>query len=119
LSGFVLLTDGLEGESVSKGFFRNTSFRLCLGLVTAVVGFLKFLSVVPGNYPVVGDIAPALGGLLSGAVLLYEFYKARATVSSPVTDGVSGFLGVHKKVIGGVSIVTAVLHFLFPTALFL
>jgi hypothetical protein len=119
LSGFVLLSDGLEGEGVSKGFFRNSSFRLCLGLVTAVVGILKFLSVVPGNYPVVGDIAPALGGLFSGVALLYEFYRAHATIPSKTADSISGFISMRKKVIGGIAIAAAVLHFLFPTALFL
>jgi hypothetical protein len=119
LSGFVLLTDGLDGEGVSKGLFRNSSFRLCLGAATAVVGLLKFLSVVPGDYPVVGDMAPALGGLFSGAALLYEFYRAHATIPSKTADSISGIIGIRKKVIGGIAIATAVLHFLFPSALFL
>jgi hypothetical protein len=119
LSGFVLLSDGFEGEGVSNGFFKNSSFRLCLGIVTAVVGLLKFLSVVPGNYPMVGDIAPALGGLFSGAALLYDFYRAHATIPSKTVESISGFIGIRKKVIGWLAIAAAVLHFLFPTALFL
>jgi hypothetical protein len=119
LSGYVLLSDGFGGTGVSEGLFKHSSFRLCLGLVTAVVGILKFLSVVPGNYPVVGDIAPALGGLFSGTVLLYEFYRAHATIPSKTTDSISGFISVRKKIIGGIAIAAAVLHFLFPTALFL
>jgi hypothetical protein len=119
LSGFVLVSDNLKGEGASRGFFKNASFRLCLGVATAVIGIIKFLSVVPGDYPVVGDIAPALGGLVSGAVLLYEFYRAHATISSKTADSISGFIGVHKRVIGGIAIVAAVLHFLFPSALFL
>jgi hypothetical protein len=119
LSGFVLASDDLKGEGASQGFFKNSSFRLCLGVATVIVGIIKFLSVVPGDYPVVGDIAPALGGLFSGAVLLYEFYRAHATIPSKTADSISGFIGVHKKVIGGIAIGSAVLHFLFPSALFL
>ena len=119
LSGFVLVSDGLEGGGAPKGLFSNSSFRLCLGFVTAVVGILKFLSVVPGNYPLVGDMAPALGGLFSGAVLLYEFYRAHSTIPSKTADSISGFINIRKKVIGGIAIAAAVLHFLFPTALFL
>jgi hypothetical protein len=100
-------------------FFKNSSFRLVLGVVTAIVGFLKILSVTPGNYPVVGDIVPAIGGLVAGVALIYEFYKTHATISSPSADKVSAFVNVHQKIIAGVSIATAVLHFLFPAALFL
>jgi hypothetical protein len=87
--------------------------------LTAIIGLLKLLSVVPGNYPIVGDIAPAIGGLAAGATLIYEFYKTRATINSPSAEKVSAFVNVHQKIIAGVSIATALLHFLFPTALFL
>jgi hypothetical protein len=114
-----LLSDSLEKDDASRGFFKNPSFRLVLGAVTAVIGVLKFLSVVPGNYPVIGDIVPAFGGLLSGAALIYGFYKAYSTINSPSADKVLVFMNIHQKIIGGISITTAVLHFLFPTALFL
>jgi hypothetical protein len=119
LSGFVLLSDGPEAGGVSKDLFKNSSFRFVLGIVTAVVGLLKLLSVVPGNYPLVGDIVPAAGGLAAGAMLIYEFYKEHATITSPSVERVSAFVSARQKIIAGVSIATAVLHFLFPTALFL
>jgi hypothetical protein len=115
----VLLSGGPETGNVSKDLFKNTSFRFVLGIVTAVVGLLKLLSVVPGNYPVVGDIVPAAGGLAAGAMLIYEFYKQHATITSPSTERASAFVSAHQRIIAGVAIVTAVLHFLFPTALFL
>jgi hypothetical protein len=119
LSGFVLFSGGPETGDVSKDLFKNTSFRLILGVVTTVVGLLKLLSVVPGNYPVVGDIAPAIGGLAAGAALIHEFYKKHATVTSPSAEKVSAFVDLHQKIIAGISVATAILHFLFPTALFL
>jgi hypothetical protein len=119
LSGFVLLSGGPKTESVPKDLFNNPSFRFVLGIVTAVVGLLKLLSVVPGNYPVVGDIVPAAGGLAAGAMLIYEFYKEHATITSPSVERVSAFASARQRIIAGVSIATAVLHFLFPTALFL
>jgi hypothetical protein len=119
LSGFVLFSSGPETRGVSTDLFKNTSFRLVLGAVTAVIGLLKLLSVVPGNYPVVGDIAPAIGGLLAGGALVYEFYKTHATINSPASEKVSAFVNIHTKIIAGISIVTAIFHFLFPTALFL
>jgi hypothetical protein len=119
LSGFVLLSGSPETGIVSKDLFKNPSFRFVLGIVTAVIGLLKLLSVVPGNYPVVGDIVPAAGGLAAGAMLIYEFYKEHATLTSPSVERVSAFVSARQRIIAGVSIATAVLHFLFPTALFL
>jgi hypothetical protein len=118
LSGFVLLTDGLEDDGDGGGFFKNQTFRLCLGAITALTGLLKLLSVMPGNYPIVGDIVPALGGLTAGAALLYEFYKAHATTGG-LDAGLSLFFNTHKKAVGIAVIVSALLHFFFPTALFL
>jgi hypothetical protein len=115
----VLFSGSPETGDLSKDLFKNTSFRLILGVVTTVVGLLKLLSVVPGNYPVVGDIAPAIGGLVAGAALIHEFYKRHATVSSPSSEKVSAFVDLHQKIIAGISVATAILHFLFPTALFL
>jgi hypothetical protein len=119
LTGFVLLSDGLERSNVSKDLFKNPSFRLCLGLAALIIGCLKLLSPVPGNYPVVGDILPSLGGLLAGGSLIYEFYKAHSTVSSPTSEGISNFISLRKNIIGIAAIGTAFLHFLLPTALFL
>jgi hypothetical protein len=118
LSGFVLLSGGLE-RGVSEDIFKNPSFRLVLGIVTAIVGLLKLLSVVQGNYPVIGDIVPAFGGLAAGAALVYGFYTAYATISSPSAEKVSAFISIHQKFIGGIAIASAILHFLFPAALFL
>ncbi|MDR1230022.1 MAG: hypothetical protein LBK61_01330 [Spirochaetaceae bacterium] len=115
----MLFSDSPKEGGVSKDLFKNSSFRLVLGIVTAVVGLLKFLSVVPGNYPVVGDILPALGGLAAGAMLIYEFYKEHATITNPSVEKVSVFASARQRIVAGVSIATAVLHFLFPTALFL
>jgi hypothetical protein len=120
LSGFVLLSGGSK-KGVTEDFFKNPSFRLVLGIVTAVIGLLKLLSVVPepGNYPVVGDIVPAFCGLAAGAALVYDFYTTYATISSPSVEKLSAFINIHQKAIGGIAIASAVLHFLFPTALFL
>jgi uncharacterized YccA/Bax inhibitor family protein len=121
LSGFVLFSSGPEAGDTSKDLFKKSSFRLILGVVTAVVGFLKILSVAPlqGNYPVIGDIVPAIGGLAAGWALIYEFYRMRATISSPSMEKMSAFITTHQKIIAGVAVATAILHLLIPEALFL
>jgi hypothetical protein len=118
LSGFVLLADGLDGSgSDGGGFFKVPSFRLILGAASIITGILKLLSVVPGNYPIAGDLLPSLCGIGAGLIFLFEFYRERSTLATE--SALSTFLAKYKKGFGVIFIAAAFLHFLFPTALFL
>lgn len=118
LAGFVFLADDLEPDGASGGFFKNDGFRLCLAAVCAATGVLKLLSVNPGNVPVIGDLLPAAGSLAAGAGLFYDFYRSRATQTA-FEPRAGRFFHAHKRLIGGGLVAAAVLHLLFPTALFL
>ena len=115
----MLLADGLGGSTGedSGGFFKAPSFRLILGAAAIITGILKLLSVVPGNYPIAGDLLPSICGIGSGFIFLFEFYRERSTLATET--GLSIFLSKYKKGFGVLFIAAAFLHFLFPTALFL
>ncbi|MCL2374085.1 MAG: hypothetical protein FWC65_02430 [Treponema sp.] len=123
LAGYILLKgDDDDGLVVFKGgfSFKNDTFRLVVGIVAALTGLMKILSVIEGDVPVIGDLFPAMAGLLAGFLLIFEYYRTRA--SAEAVDGVDKIdrlLVANKKVIGGAAIVAAVLHFLFPTVLLL
>jgi TctA family transporter len=98
--------------------FRNETFRLVLGILTAVIGILKLLSPVDGRAPVVGDLIPALAGLGAGFFVLLGYYRNQSSLK----DMDSKFTGTalrNRKAMGFAALGAALLHFLFPQAFLL
>jgi hypothetical protein len=122
LAGYLLFS-GDESDALEfKGGFslKDETFKLVVGILSALTGLLKILSSVEGDVRVVGDLVPAITGLLGGFVLVFEYYRNRS--SPEISDGaekMDRFFSANKKIIGIVSLVAAVLHFLFPRVLFL
>lgn len=124
LAGIALSFQGMDeklqlSSVFNRDLMENTGFRLGLGVATFVIGFLKFLAVSPDDVPVVGDLIPALAGLIMGLILLLQYYRSRSTVSSPALDKVEKVFGKNSGVFGTAGIIIAVLHFLLPRILFL
>jgi hypothetical protein len=119
LTGYALVM-GSRQEEAALGFsLANETFRLILGILTMVTGLLKLLSSVQGDIPVVGDLLPALAGLLGGFVLIFGFYRGRSGVKSEKIEKIEGFLTKNEKTIGFFALGAAVLHFMFPSVLLL
>jgi hypothetical protein len=122
-SGFVLFTDNGEGESSLEERLNipvnNGTFRLVVGILTLITGLLKLLSSVHGDTPVVGDLVPALAGLVSGFILVFAYYDERAASDTGKFRVFGGAVLRHKKWAGLAAIAAAALHFLFPQALLL
>jgi hypothetical protein len=120
-AGFCLITPDEEGAIETGPLFspRNETFRFILGILSAVTGLLKLLSSVQGDIPVLGDLLPALVGFITGFILLFEYYRSRTGIESEKFEGLERLLLKNKKWIGFLALVSAGLHFLFPTVLFL
>jgi len=121
LAGYILIKGDNDNHGPLSGIsFKDETFRLIVGVVSALTGLMKILSVVDGDVPVIGDAFPALTGFLSGFILIFEYYRSRTSLeSSDNVEKVDRLLVANKKVIGTAAIVAAVLHFLFPTVLLL
>ena len=122
LAGYILITGDDESPLVFKGGFslKDETFKLVVGIVSALTGLMKILSSVEGDLPIIGDAFPALTGFLAGFILLFEYYRNRATLeTSDRAEKVNRLLVANKKVIGVAALVAAVLHFLFPRVLLL
>ncbi|MCL2192556.1 MAG: hypothetical protein FWB78_04070, partial [Treponema sp.] len=106
-------------ESGSRSPSFSGGFRLIIGIITAVTGLLKLLA--PVRVPILGDLLPAVAGIVAGFMLVYGFYRdhGSGTDSEGKIDSVGNMLLQFKRQIGIACIVIAVLHFLFPNALFL
>jgi len=135
LNGFAgfLFIFGETGENDSyeksmKFSFFSGGFRLILGITLALTGFLKFLLPFRGResssitgIPVLGDLIPAVAGLAGGFILLFGFYREHSAgidKNSDLDRIGDAFLGI-RKIAGFILVTVALLHFFFPTALFL
>ncbi|MDR1419179.1 MAG: hypothetical protein LBI86_02275 [Treponema sp.] len=123
LTGFILFTGDGEGESSLEERLRlpvnNETFRLVLGVLAMVTGLLKLLSSVHGDIPVVGDLLPALLGLVTGFILIFSYYDEHASSGTGAFRNFGLAVLRGKKWIGLAAMAAAVLHFLFPQALLL
>jgi hypothetical protein len=121
--GFVLFTNSGEGgtaaiEAEIHFSLQNETFRLILGILTALTGLLKLLSPVQGDIPVIGDLVPAAAGLVTGFILLFDYYQGRSFFEEG-DSRMKAIITVNRKWIGFASMVVAGLHFIFPHALLL
>lgn len=103
----------------NRELFEQTGFRIGLGILAFVVGIFKLLTVAPEDVPVVGDIVPAVSGLILGTILTLEYYKERSDVTSPFVETLQRLFGNNSSIFGTGGIVVGVLHFLFPRLLLL
>jgi len=120
LAGFLFVYgDALDDGSKSSPF--GGGFRLVVGILSGVTGLLKLLA--PVQVVVLGDLLPATAGIVAGFMLVYSFAFRRGPDSEAGGEGrmerIGDALLKYKKPIGFACIAVAVLHFLFPEALFL
>jgi hypothetical protein len=123
VSGYLLVRNKAEGEESVENSLKfpvnMETFKLILGILTALTGLLKLLSSVEGDVPVAGDLLPALTGMAAGAVLVFSCYREQSALEKEgVTQPGEGILK-YRKWIGVAAAASALLHFLFPRALFL
>ena len=140
----------VSGNRAGQGFrahldigFGNKDFRLILGILSLVIGLLKLLSPMRGDVRVIGDLLPALSGLLVGLCLLAESHNRplsldpakREEMTRTSSNGekadevepkgnwhfpfIDRILLVNEKAVGAAAMTVGVAHFFFPMELFL
>jgi len=129
LAGFLFVFADLGGgdtaEDSAKISAVGSGFRLIIGILAAVTGILKLLLPMGGEgkvgLPILGDLLPALASLTAGFMLIFGFYRERSShVDSEEKINRFGEVALHyKKAVGIALLASALLHFLFPSALFL
>ena len=127
LIGYILFAGEKEGDTDIKGSlpvlsFLNPTSHLVIGIVCAVTGFLK-LFVTMNNVPIFGDLVAALGGIIASFILIFGVYRrdlldSMVNRESKLDQMGERLLGLRKPM-GMALMVIALLHFLFPRALFL
>ena len=127
LTAYILILGNTdESDSIEGGLqfsLHSGVFRLVLGILCALTGVLKLLSPSFDSIPILGDLVPALAGFLAGFVLIFGYYRERASIGASVSEGkldrIGGAFLKYQKGLGFILLASAALHFLFPQALFL
>ena len=125
LAAYIFISqEAWEIDSIETGLkfsVHNQTFRLILGILAAVIGLLKLLMPFSGRVPFIGDLVPALGGLAAGFLLVFGYYRdhGQSVDFGSKLDIIGDTVLKWKKVIGFILMISVLLHFLFPKALFL
>ena len=122
IAGFILVGGEESGAlEFKKGFsLYSDTTKLVVGILSMLTGLLKILSAVEGDVPVIGDLIPALTGILAGLVLIFDYYRNHSTLEiSEGPEKVNRLLSANKRIIGVAALIAAALHFLFPKVMLL
>jgi len=120
LAGYVLFTGNENNVTVTAQIsFKSPTFHLVLGIMCAVTGILKLLSPSFDGILILGDLIPAATGLIAGLLLIFGIYRQDMSAKAGELDRLGVSLLTFRKPIGLGLMVCALVHFLFPQALFL
>ena len=111
LAGFVLVND--KKELLDLAILKEKMFRIVLGAVCAVTGIVKLFVVVHTSAVIVGDLLPALAGIIAGLCLVVP------ENDNKFPEWFNRIFMTNKMIVGFVCLGVALLHFVFPGALFL
>jgi hypothetical protein len=121
VAGLTLAGDYL-GEKIPflasfKNLRANRPATVIIAVITAVIGVIKLIVLSPGeSIPVVGDLLPALTGIVVGGILLVEAFRQRVESQGESLKKISTAVLTYRVPVGIAGVVIAVLHFLFPGA---
>ncbi len=108
----------VNGMFSKSSVLNDKLFQLVLGILTIFVAVVKLLSAVNG-IPFLGDLLPALAGLLGGAALLFHYYVENSSADLELPPFLQKVFIDNKKYIGLSCMIVAVIHFIVPGVLFL
>lgn len=118
LGGISAGFDALASRLRLDSFFQpdalvSPGFRIGFGIVSATVGLLRLF--IPGSeIAVIGNLLPALAGILLGATLVVQGYVSRSSVESDLVERLQTLLVANAGIVGPVSALLGATHFLFP-----
>ncbi len=98
---------------------EKQSWRIIFIVLLLFTGVFKVLSVTKGDVPVVGDLLPALSLLLIGISSLSGFFAEKSDTEGTFFHRMNAVLTPNNHIIGVSALVLGLLHFLFPSVLFL
>ena len=119
IAGLTLAGDYL-GEKMPflasfKNLRANKAAQTIIAIASLVIGVIKLVVLSPGeSVPVVGDILPALTGIVLGGILLIEAFRPTVDSRSESIQKISKAVLTYRVPVGIAGVAVAFLHFLLP-----
>ncbi|MCD6342363.1 MAG: hypothetical protein J7L76_01100 [Spirochaetaceae bacterium] len=122
LAGLALATGFLSNRferfSEYTDFMGNPVYRIILGGVSVLVGIINLFPSYTGDIAVLGNLLPSLAGIVTGLLLIAEYFSSRRTEEESKTvdiaEKVEKFSGPYLTIVGISSIVIGILHAIIP-----
>ncbi|MCL2293684.1 MAG: hypothetical protein FWC36_02300 [Spirochaetes bacterium] len=123
LGGFLLAGDVISKRFSSSGFYQKITksevYMMIFAIIAAIAGIFKIISVLEGNIPIIGDLLPALASFTLAIHFFCKYLLEKKGMLEGTLGTIDLFIENYKTLIGIACIIIAILHFLFPSALFL
>lgn len=107
-------------EALSENeFFQNKSVCLITGILSLLVGVIKFFCVAKGGLIILGDLIPAVMGITAGFAILLNYYLTTATTEVNLPSVLKLIFVDNIYWLGIAAFAVAALHFVAPGVLFI
>jgi hypothetical protein len=117
-SGF--LTERMAALAALSDLAERRSVATTVGVFALAVGILKFFLRAPGDgVAVVGDLLPAVAGIVTGGVLLLAQQHRPGERDPELPRSQTQMLVAYRNPIGLAGLLVGLLHFLFPATVIL
>ncbi len=111
MAGFVLVNS--QKHILELPALDQRVFRIVLGVITALTGIIKLFVVVNSKAVFFGDFLPAVAGMAAGLALFIQ------EDNENIAPWLRRVFVTNKFIVGIACLAIALLHFVFPGALFL
>lgn len=117
--GLILVFSAKNKEEfkIKYPFLQDPTFLLVLIIFSGIAAVFKLLSPVAGNYPIIGDIIPALAGLL-GCIVFFNQWSTE-TENQIALPAFLTAITEFERPIGFFCVAAGVIHLLFSQVIFL
>ncbi len=117
-SGFI--TERMASLAALSDLAERRNVSMTVGVLALAVGILKFFLRAPGDgVAVVGDLLPAIAGIVTGGVLLLSHSYRPGERDPELPRSQTQMLVEYRNPIGLVGLLVGLLHFLFPATVIL
>ena len=124
----IIVCNILMGVILSKEFFKSKFekfspfeqilsseiFQVTIGCIGTIVGILALFFRFTGNMIVIGDLIPALVGIISGITLFVEYIAHEEGEDSTMILFFKKIFIKNKTILGLTAITSGILHFIIP-----
>ena len=113
----ILSAKDKEDYNIKYPLLNDPTFLLVLLIFSGISAVCKLLSPVAGNTPIVGDIIPALSGIL-GCIIFFDRWL-KASENQLTLPAFFTRILPFEQLVGFVCLFAGVTHLLFSQVLFL